>query len=91
MTLVTHFADLFAPESTRPRSLGSRFAARLCGTLLSASRQVALRRARREIFELPNEMLKDMGITRGEIDSVVEFGRNDWTRVSTLGDGIARN
>jgi len=91
MTFVTHFADLLAPEPTRLRSLRGRFVAGVYGTLLHASRQIALRRARRELFELPNEMLKDMGIARGEIDSVVEFGRNDRTRVSEFGERIARN
>ena len=64
------------------RSLLGQMAMFLYQPLLLASRHVAIRRARRELLELPDSMLKDMGITRGEIASVVEYGRTDITRVS---------
>jgi uncharacterized protein YjiS (DUF1127 family) len=46
-----------------------------------ASRQVAIRRARRELLDLPDFMLADLGISRSEVDSVVRHGRADATRL----------
>ncbi|HEX2552564.1 MAG TPA: DUF1127 domain-containing protein [Microvirga sp.] len=40
-----------------------------------ASRRAALRRARRELLDLPDFMLADMGLTRGEVAFAVEHGR----------------
>jgi uncharacterized protein YjiS (DUF1127 family) len=45
--------------------------------LRSVRRGAALWRARRELLELPDSMLADMGISRGEIPSVVRYGRPD--------------
>ena len=72
--------ELLHPARATSRSLLGRFAMSLYQTLLLASQRVAIRRARRELLELPDAMLKDMGITRGEVASVVEFGRADTTR-----------
>ena len=81
------FASL-QPTQRSSRPILGRMAMFLYQTLLLASRQLAIRRARRELLELPDSMLKDMGITRGEIASVVEFGRTDTTRVSRF-DGLS--
>jgi uncharacterized protein YjiS (DUF1127 family) len=80
--------ELLHPARETSRSLLSRKAMSLYQTLLLASRRVAIRRARRELLELPDSMLKDMGITRGEITAVVEFGRADTTRLPRF-DGLS--
>ena len=52
-----------------------RLADRLYALLTEARRRVALHRARRELFERPDDLLKDMGLSRSEIAWVVEYGR----------------
>jgi len=69
------------PERPGAGSFAARIATSLYHGFLRVSRQVAIRQARRELLELPDMMLKDMGITRSEIASVVAFGRTDETRI----------
>lgn len=45
-----------------------------------AERAWRRRRDRRHIHEMPDYILKDIGISRSEIDSVVMFGETDLTR-----------
>ena len=39
-------------------------------------RQVAIRRARRALWAMPDHILKDIGLTRSDIDYAVISGRN---------------
>ena len=80
--------ELLHPARATSRSLPARMAIFLYQALRLVSQRVAIRRARRELLELPDSMLKDMGITRGEITSVVEFGRADTTRLPRF-DGLS--
>jgi uncharacterized protein YjiS (DUF1127 family) len=52
-----------------------RLASHLYALLVSAGRRAALRRARRELMEMPDHLLRDLGITRSEIAWIVEQGR----------------
>ncbi len=45
-----------------------------------AERAWRRRRDRRHIYEMPDYLLKDIGISRSEIDSVVMYGDTDLTR-----------
>jgi len=83
--------ELLHPARETSRSLFTRMAMFLYQALWLASQRVAIRRARRELLELPDSMLKDMGITRGEITSVVEFGRADTTRLPRFDGPSARS
>jgi uncharacterized protein YjiS (DUF1127 family) len=49
--------------------------------LRRSSEAAAMRRARRELLELPDNMIADLGISRSEISSVVRFGAADPTRI----------
>jgi uncharacterized protein YjiS (DUF1127 family) len=93
MTTTSYNMSVASLQPTREisRSLLGQMAMFLYQPLLLASRQVAIRRARRELLELPDSMLKDMGITRGEITSVVEYGRADVTRVSRFDSPSVRS
>jgi hypothetical protein len=57
----------------------------LLNDLYSCSRyvahEVAVWRARRELLDLPDAMLADLGISRSEVPSVVRYGRSDPTRL----------
>jgi len=44
-------------------------------------RRMEERRARRELHDLPDTMLADLGISRSEVASVVRYGRSDPTRL----------
>ena len=63
------------------RAILYRLSMRLYGSLKLASQRCAIRRARRELLELPDFMLKDLGINRTEIGYIVEHGRTDTTRL----------
>lgn len=43
-------------------------------------REMRLRRDRRHLREMPDHMLKDIGISRHEIDAVTAYGLGDPTR-----------
>lgn len=43
-------------------------------------REMRLRRNRRQLREMPDRILKDIGIARCEIDAVTEYGLGDPTR-----------
>jgi uncharacterized protein YjiS (DUF1127 family) len=63
----------------------SRNAARLAFEMLQHQierirREMRLRRDRRHLREMPDHLLKDIGISRYEIDSVTEYGVSDPTR-----------
>lgn len=49
--------------------------------LRQSSEAAAMRRAQRELLELPDNMIADLGIGRSEISSVVRFGATDPTRI----------
>ena len=53
----------------------------LSHSLRHASRQSDRRSARRELLGMSDHLLADIGINRGEIDSVVSYGGSDLTRV----------
>ncbi len=53
--------------------------------MLLATRRIALRRARRELLDLPDYMLAVIGIGRSEIASAVEYGRPGLSHVDRLG------
>jgi uncharacterized protein YjiS (DUF1127 family) len=67
---IIHAAALEGAPARRPA-----FLAGLARWLKTASRRVAMRRARRELFAMPDFMLADIGLTRGEIASAVRHGR----------------
>jgi uncharacterized protein YjiS (DUF1127 family) len=48
--------------------------------LKEAGRRAAVRRARRELLELSDTMLADIGISRSDITSVTALGSADLTR-----------
>ncbi|WP_046863525.1 DUF1127 domain-containing protein [Microvirga massiliensis] len=66
----------FAGSDAHGSGIGvKRLAAHFIALLTEARRRVALHRARRELFERPDDLLKDMGLARSEIAWVVEHGR----------------
>ena len=73
---ILHAAALEGAPARRPAA----FLAGLSRWLETASRRVAMRRARRELFAMPDFMLADIGLTRGEIASAVRHGRPDLGR-----------
>ncbi len=60
-----------APEPERKRPLTQRLIAALSGRLRGIAHQIRLRRAASELSHLDDRMLKDIGITRSEIDAAV--------------------
>ena len=53
------------------------------GTMLAAVwRFIRIRRDRRQLCELPDHILRDVGITRSEIDSITLFAWRDPSRRS---------
>ncbi len=58
----------------------SKVLAVVSAQLREASRRAALRRARRELLELSDTMLADIGISRSDITSVTALGSADLTR-----------
>jgi len=93
MATTSYNMNIASLQPTREisHSLLGQMAKFLYQPLLLASRQVAIRRARRELLELPDSMLKDMAITRGEVASVVEYGRADVTRVPRFDGSSVRS
>jgi uncharacterized protein YjiS (DUF1127 family) len=71
-------------ENTFARASQSGFAASAAkvahAMYYQAERAWRRRRDRRHIYEMPDYLLKDIGISRSEIDSVVMFGETDMTR-----------
>jgi uncharacterized protein YjiS (DUF1127 family) len=69
----TELASPVAVEPDRPalRTLPDR----LRRAWLEARSRWAARRDRRHLMELPDEMLRDIGLGRSEIDSAVRSGR----------------
>lgn len=58
-------------------------------TVAWARRCRAERKARRELLGLSNAMLKDLGVDRSEVVSIVRYGRTDATRRTRLAVGQA--
>jgi uncharacterized protein YjiS (DUF1127 family) len=58
-------------------SLLKAFAAWLYRRLLAANRHCAIRRAKRELLDLPDVLLKDMGVSRSAVETLVHYGRID--------------
>jgi|RhiMethySRZTD1v2_1073278.scaffolds.fasta_scaffold341847_2 uncharacterized protein YjiS (DUF1127 family) len=52
-----------------------RLASRLYALIAGASRRAALCRARSGLLEMPDHLLRDLGLTRSEIAWIVEHGR----------------
>ncbi len=53
-------------------------------TIAWARRCRAERKARRELFDLSDVVLKDLGVDRSEVASIVRHGRSDATRRTRL-------
>jgi uncharacterized protein YjiS (DUF1127 family) len=60
MTDIVHPASLMSGTASRVRQLAARFGRSLCAIVLA-------RATRRALSGLPNDVLKDIGLTRGEI------------------------
>jgi uncharacterized protein YjiS (DUF1127 family) len=67
-----------AGQAARP----SPVLAAIRSLLTTVARRAAARRARRELYELPDFMLSDLGISRSEVASVVRHGWSDATRLA---------
>ena len=63
MTDIVHPASLLSGTASRIRQLAERFGRSLCAIVLA-------RATRRALSGLPDDMLKDIGLTRGEIPFV---------------------
>ena len=63
MTDIVHPARLMSGTGPRVRRLAARFGRSLCAIVLA-------RATRRALYGLPDDMLKDIGLTRGEIPFV---------------------
>jgi uncharacterized protein YjiS (DUF1127 family) len=63
MTDVVHPTRLMSGTASRVRQLAARFGRSLCAIVLA-------RATRRALSGLPDDMLKDIGLTRGEIPFV---------------------
>ncbi|QJP17133.1 DUF1127 domain-containing protein [Starkeya sp. ORNL1] len=58
-------------------SLLKAFAVWLYRRPLAANRHCVIRRAKRELLDLPDVLLKDMGVSRSEVETLVHYGRID--------------
>lgn len=66
------------PSGSLTATRGLRGAGR---TMLAAVwRFIRTQRDRRQLYELPDYILRDVGITRFEINSITSFGRRDTCR-----------
>ncbi|WP_046864659.1 DUF1127 domain-containing protein [Microvirga massiliensis] len=78
MSTLSHaveFRNLTDHEAHTGSIAVKRLASRVYALIASASRRAALRRARCGLLEMPDHLLKDLGITRSEIAWIVEHGR----------------
>ena len=69
---------MLCPAETATSTIGNagdRFFSRIGAWMLEAIATSRMRRAARELQMLDDHLLKDIGITRTEIDSVVRYGR----------------
>jgi uncharacterized protein YjiS (DUF1127 family) len=79
MTDTPHSSSLMTTE--QQGSIGRRLAALVWNAMTLAAQSLARRRARRELLEMPDFLLKDMGISRSEVPSVVHYGLDDASRL----------
>jgi uncharacterized protein YjiS (DUF1127 family) len=76
------YADFagFGTAAARPPRAKPILAA-IYGLQGAVRRHVAARRARRELYALPDVMLSDLGISRSDVASVARHGWSDPTRL----------
>lgn len=82
LTITNGFASAVSAREASGSHLPERLSLAVGGLFRLIGRQVALRRARRELLGMPDYMLADMGISRSEIASVVRYGAPDPTRLA---------
>jgi uncharacterized protein YjiS (DUF1127 family) len=56
-------------------ALGARLLAGLLSVRSVAARELRIRRARRALEEMPDNLLSDIGLSRGDIDHALRNGR----------------
>jgi uncharacterized protein YjiS (DUF1127 family) len=86
MSTLSHaveFRNLTDHEAHTASIAVKRLASRLYALIAGAGRRAALRRARCGLLEMPDHLLKDLGITRSEIGWIVDHGR--FSRVDSDG------
>jgi uncharacterized protein YjiS (DUF1127 family) len=75
-----NMATLLLNSSIRPGARSERsYLTRASGLLKAAARAWSLRQASHKVEGLSDEMLHDIGISRGEIDIAVRYGRRGLT------------
>jgi uncharacterized protein YjiS (DUF1127 family) len=64
-----------AGAAARPWSLSAWFAAAAARSARAIANEVRIRRDTRQLMLMSDHMLKDIGLTRAEIDRAVRYGR----------------
>ena len=77
-----------APRSQKPTQLGS-LSTGLRTLLAAVAYEIRLRRDMRRLGELSNHMLKDIGLSPGQIEGAVRYGRPRPLSGSTAAEGAA--
>jgi uncharacterized protein YjiS (DUF1127 family) len=65
-----------AASAARPWSLSARFGAVAARCARAIANEVRIRRDTRALMLMSDQMLKDIGLTRAEIDRAVRYGRD---------------